>query len=181
MSAAYTDLGLVARGGESMRDRRRSAFARYPGRLFIGGLAALGILDILDTQADEFVPVTTEMLADPDPADWLMLGRTYDEQRFSPLDQIDQSNVGQLRMAWTRGLPAGSESTIPIVYDGVLYVVSPVNSVLALDATTGDLAWEYARETDPEIPANAIASISSKSLAIYHDMIYYTKQCQSGA
>ena len=138
------------------------------------GLAALAALISVDVKAGEFNPVTTGMLESPDPSDWLMIGRTYDEQRFSPLDQVNQSNVNALRMAWTRGLPAGAESTIPIVYDGVLYVVSPINSVLALDATTGDLIWEYARETGPEFALPMLAATSSKSLAIYHDMIYYT-------
>ena len=105
-----------------MTDTLRSAFAHHPMGLLISGLAALGTLNFLDAQAEEFAPVTTEMLENPDPSDWLMLGRTYDEQRFSPLDQVNQSNVNALRMAWTRGLPAGTESTIPIVYDGVLYV-----------------------------------------------------------
>ncbi len=155
-------------------DARKSAFARHPMQLLLIGMAALAALNAVGAQAEEFALVTTEMLENPDPADWLMLGRTYDEQRFSPLHQINKSNVNTLRMAWTRGLPAGTESTIPIVYDGVLYVVSPVNSVLALDATTGDLIWEYARKTGPEFALPLLAATSSKSLAIYHDMIFYT-------
>ena len=157
-----------------MTNIRRNAFAHDPMRSLVIALAALGTLTAIAAKAAEFEPVTTEMLERPDPADWLMLGRTYDEQRFSPLDQVNQSNVNALRMAWTRGLPAGVESTIPIVYDGVLYVVSPINSVLALDATSGDLIWEDARETGPEFAQPMLAAISSKSLAIYHDMIYYT-------
>ncbi|MCH8866882.1 MAG: PQQ-binding-like beta-propeller repeat protein [Proteobacteria bacterium] len=153
---------------------RRSVSFRHPMQLLLIGMATLAALSTVDAQAEEFTPVTTEMLESPDPSDWLMLGRTYDEQRFSPLDQVNKSNVRHLRMVWTRGLPAGTQSTIPIVYDGVLYVVSPINSVLALDATTGDLIWEYARETGPEIALQQLATISSKSLAIYHDMIYYT-------
>ena len=54
-----------------------------------------------------FVPVTDQVLANPDPGDWLMVSRTFNEQRFSPLNQINKTNVGQLRMAWSRGLPAG--------------------------------------------------------------------------
>lgn len=154
-----------------MTDARQVVFAHYPLRLLVIGLSTLSAFDGV---AEEFEPVTTSMLETPAPDDWLMLGRTYDEQRFSPLDQIDESNVSSLRMAWTRGLPVGSESTIPIVYDGVLYVVSPINSVLALDATDGDLIWEYARKTGPEFAPQLLASISSKSLAIYHDMIYFT-------
>jgi alcohol dehydrogenase (cytochrome c) len=123
---------------------------------------------------DAFAPVTQRMLEQPDPDDWLMLGRTYDQQRFSPLGQVDRSNVDELRLAWSRGLPAGTESTIPIVYDGVMYVVSPVNSVLALEATTGDLVWAYDRKADPNVGALFIAGTSSKSLAIYQDLVFYT-------
>ncbi len=47
------------------------------------------------------------MLENPSPDDWLMYSRTYDAQRFSPLKQITRDNVGQLRMAWSRGLPRG--------------------------------------------------------------------------
>ncbi|MGK0296481.1 MAG: alcohol dehydrogenase (cytochrome c) [Gammaproteobacteria bacterium] len=125
-------------------------------------------------QGQNFNPVTTEMLVNPNANDWLMLGRTYDEQRYSPLDQVNKGNVDKLRMVWSRGMPEGSQQTIPIVYNGVMYVVSPINSVVALDATTGDLIWEYERESDPSIRASSLAGTSSKSLAIYHDMIYYT-------
>ncbi|NIN35014.1 MAG: PQQ-binding-like beta-propeller repeat protein, partial [Gammaproteobacteria bacterium] len=60
-------------------------------------------------------------------------------------------------LVWSRGLPAGSQQTIPIVYDGVMYVVSPINSVVAVDATNGDLIWEYNREWDSSIRVSAIA------------------------
>ena len=123
---------------------------------------------------DDFVPVTTPMLENPDPGDWLMLGRTYDQQRFSPLGQIHRGNVAALALAWARGLPDGTESTIPIVYDGVVYLVVPANAVHALDATTGDLVWRYEREAAAGIEPRRIASTSSKSLAIYQDLIFYT-------
>ena len=71
--------------------------------------------------AADFKPVTEDVLTNPDPADWLMINRTYDEQRFSPLDQINKGNVGQMRMAWTRGLPPGTQESTPIVYHGVMY------------------------------------------------------------
>jgi alcohol dehydrogenase (cytochrome c) len=155
-------------------DIRRGASALHATRLLLIASLFLVSLSPNVAMAEEFKPVTTEMLEHPDSSDWLMLGRTYDEQRFSPLDEVDRTNVSTLKMAWTRGLPAGTESTIPIVYDGVLYVVSPVNSVLALDATNGDLIWEYARETGSEFARPMLAGVSSKSLAIYHDMIYFT-------
>src|SRR5437588_10150263 len=69
-----------------------------------------------------FVPVTDAMLENPSPNDWLMVSRTYDEQRFSPLDQINKRDVGQLKMAWSRGLPNGTQESTPIVYRGVMYL-----------------------------------------------------------
>ena len=122
------------------------------------------------TLAQTFAPVTQQMLENPDPADWLMLGRTYDEQHFSPLNQINKSNVGQLRMAWSRGLPNGTQELTPIVYRGVMYLYVPGAGIMAVDATTGDQIWQYKREY-PSVVKPAAAR--NKSLAIYEDMIYF--------
>jgi alcohol dehydrogenase (cytochrome c) len=84
-------------------------------------------------------PVTADMLADPPAQDWLQISRTYDEQRFSPLDQINQSNVGSLQMAFSRGLPPGTQESTPIVHDGVMYMIGPGANLLAVDATTNAL------------------------------------------
>ena len=56
----------------------------------------------------------TQNLRNPSPDDWLMYSRTYDAQRFSPLAEIDRSNVAQLAKAWTRPLPAGPIEVIPL-------------------------------------------------------------------
>jgi alcohol dehydrogenase (cytochrome c) len=143
-------------------------------RIILSMLLVTGIATTGWGQTTGFAPVTQQMLENPDPADWLMLSRTYDEQRYSPLDQVNSQNVGSLRMAWTRGLATGTQQTIPIVYQGVIYIAAPMASVIALDATTGDLIWEYNRKTDPRTSPIQIASTSTKSLAIYQDMIYYT-------
>ena len=121
-------------------------------------------------QPAPFVPVTDEMLANPDPADWLMINRTFDEQRFSPLNQINKSNVGQLRMAWSRGLPNGTQESTPIVYRGVMYLYAPGATIQAVDATNGDLLWEYERDYPREVTPTAARN---KSLGIYEDMIYF--------
>ncbi|WP_428100231.1 PQQ-binding-like beta-propeller repeat protein [Candidatus Rariloculus sp.] len=119
-----------------------------------------------------FVPVTDEMLRNPDPADWLMYSRTYDAQRFSPLDQIDRSNVASLTLSWSKALPAGVVEVIPIVYRGVMYTVAPPaeagssSAVLALDAANGEVLWSH-------VPEGSGAS-RLKALAIYDDMVYYT-------
>jgi len=127
------------------------------------------------TLAAEFKPVTAEVLLNPDPADWLMINRTYDEQRFSPLNQINRSNVGELRMAWTRGMPPGTQESTPMVYNGVMYVIAPGGGVQALDGTSGDLVWEYWR-TYPKDMAQTIraATLSrGKNLAMFEDMVYF--------
>src|SRR5580698_7446443 len=118
----------------------------------------------------DFVPVTQEMLLHPSPDDWLMYSRTYDAQRFSPLKQVDRSNVGQLRMAWTRGLGPGTSETIPIVHNGVMYVVEPGAIVLALDAANGDQLWEYKRKVN----AGQASSARTKDLSIYQDIVVYS-------
>ena len=125
---------------------------------------------VVIAQTKGFVPATAAVLAHPDPADWLHISRTYDQQRFSPLKQIHKGNVAQLRMAWSRGLPAGVQESTPIVYRGVMYVMAPGASVQALDATNGDLLWEYRRNYPPGVPAIAARS---KNLGIYDDMIYF--------
>jgi alcohol dehydrogenase (cytochrome c) len=122
----------------------------------------------------DFAPVTQQMLLSPSPGDWLMLSRTYDEQRFSPLNQINRGNVGQLRMAWARGMATGVTETVPIVYRGVMYVVSPGAFVQALDATNGDLLWEYKRKYPDDMRAAVLETSRAKGLAIFEDMVYYT-------
>src|SRR6185503_13554230 len=88
--------------------------------------------------------------ADGDAGDWLTYGRTYDEQRFSPLKQINADNVGQLQLAWHVDLDAvhrAQEST-PIVVDGVMYITTAWSKVLALDAASGRQLWAF----DPAVP-----------------------------
>jgi alcohol dehydrogenase (cytochrome c) len=99
-----------------------------------------------------------------------MFSRTYDAQRFSPLKEINQQNVGMLRLAWSRGMTPGQTESIPLVHDGVMYVINPGAIIQALDGSTGDLIWEYKRK----VPAGIAGMARPKSLAIYQDVILYT-------
>jgi PQQ-dependent dehydrogenase (methanol/ethanol family) len=119
---------------------------------------------------DDFRPVTQEMLEAPDSEDWLMFSRTYDAQRYSLLDQIDTDNVGSLGLSWARRMGTGSVESIPLVHDGIMYVLAPGAVILALDATNGDEIWTYERELTPQARGTA----RSKNIAIYQDMIYHT-------
>ncbi len=121
-------------------------------------------------QVEGYKPVTQQMLENPSPDDWLMFSRTYDAQRFSPLKEINKQNVAKLRMVWTRGMGAGETETIPVVHNGVMYLIAPGAIVQALDATNGDLLWEYKRK----VAANVAGQARPKALAIYQDVILYT-------
>src|SRR3981189_2558491 len=107
-------------------------------------LTACATLAVAQTQS--CTAVTEEVLANPDPGDWLMLNRTFDQQRYSPLDQVNKSNVGQLRMAWSSGRPAGTQEAVPIGSRGIMYLFAPGTSIQAVHATKSDLIWEYARD-----------------------------------
>ena len=76
--------------------------------------------------------------ADAEPQNWLAHGRTYGEQRFSPLRQVNDGNVEKLGLAWSyaTGTRRGLQAT-PIVVDGTMYTTGVWSVVYALDAKTG--------------------------------------------
>ena len=114
-----------------------------------------------------YIPVTTAILENPSPRDWLHMSRTYDQQRFSPLTQVNRNNVGQLKMAWARGLGEGSaQQSTPLVYNGVMFEYAPGDRILALNATNGDLLWAYEPRYDG-------TGGKTKSLGIFEDKIYF--------
>jgi quinohemoprotein ethanol dehydrogenase len=108
-----------------------------------------------------------------DSGNWLSHGRTYDEQRFSPLDQINESNVHELGLLWSfdTGTSRGLEAT-PIVVDGVLYTTGTWSVVYAIDARTGRLIWKW----DPEVPRHygmiACCDVVNRGVALYRGKIY---------
>jgi alcohol dehydrogenase (cytochrome c) len=118
-----------------------------------------------------FTSVTDAMLANPDPADWLMWRRTLDNWGYSPLDEIDRRNVAQLRMVWTRPLNAGDQEGTPLVYDGVLYFPNPFDVTQAFDAATGDLKWEYRRRVPEDAGQYFPAPGNNRNIALYDNLI----------
>ena len=125
--------------------------------------------------ARPFVPVTDEMLLKPDPADWLMWRRTLDSWGYSPLNQITRTNVGRLKMVWTRGMGPGTiQETTPLVYRGVMYAPSPSDLIQALDAKTGRLLWEYKRKLPADLNKFLPAFEINRNLSIYGNTIIDT-------
>lgn len=111
--------------------------------------------------------------AQADTSNWLMYGRTYDEQRFSPLRQIDENNVNQLGLMWSRELSTtrGLEAT-PLVVDGVIYTTGSWSVVYAIDAKTGNVLWTY----DPRVPRTRArifcCDVVNRGVAIYRGKVY---------
>jgi alcohol dehydrogenase (cytochrome c) len=139
--------------------------------LFILAVLTVTIASVALAQIAPFNLVTQDMLQNPSPNDWLMYSRTYDAQRFSPLNQITKQNVGQLKQVWSKDMVTGTQESIPLVHDGVMYVMNPgapgtpAGGVLwALDATNGKLLWEYRRSG---------GASNSKAFAMYLDLIFY--------
>ena len=91
-------------------------------------------------------PVTDEMLRNPSPHDWLHWGRTYDGQSCSPLKQINKENVKDLKPAWRAPLLSGENMPMPLVHQGVMYLHTFPDTVLAMDASSGAVLWRYQRE-----------------------------------
>ena len=88
-------------------------------------------------------PVTDRMLQDPPAADWLQWGRTYDGQNFSPLKLITRKNVQNLRPAWRAPLRGGTSMPTPVVHDGVMFLQTIPDTVLALDGSNGQVLWRH--------------------------------------
>ena len=123
----------------------------------------------------DFVPVTDAMLRNPADGDWLMWRRTLDGWGYSPLDQIDRGNVGDLRMVWSRALAQGAQQGTPIAYGGTLYMPNPNDVIQALDAVTGDLRWEYRRDIPDDVNDYLGGLISvNRNVAIHGGLIIDT-------
>ena len=138
-------------------------------------LLALSHAPVVAQSPTAFVPVTDAMLQDPEPADWLMWRRTLDGWGYSPLDQIDRDNVGDLRMVWSRALTTGMQQGTPLVYDGIMYMPNPNDIIQAIDAVTGDLHWEYRRDLPDDIDdyIRGLADVN-RNVAIHGTLIIDT-------
>jgi len=108
-----------------------------------------------------------------DGSDWAAASYSYDEQRFSPLDQITTENVGNLGIAWSAELPdARAQEATPIVVDGVMYLTGPWSKVFAFDASNGEPLWTF----DPEVPhsvlQNTCCDAVNRGVAVWRGKLY---------
>jgi alcohol dehydrogenase (cytochrome c) len=121
----------------------------------------------------DYQPVTAERLKRPEPQNWLMIRGTYDGWGYSPLDQITPATVSRLEPVWmmSTGMERGHEAP-PIVNNGVMFVSTPGNQVMAIDARTGLLLWRYRNPPPPDMinlhPTN-------RGVALYGDKVYFAR------
>jgi alcohol dehydrogenase (cytochrome c) len=120
-----------------------------PIALALGLLFGSGGVAASAGEVDNYHPVTQQRLEHPEPGNWLLYRRTYDGHGFSPLNQISAANVKDLVPVWeySTGVVEGHEAP-PMVNDGVMFVTTPFDHVVALDAASGKLIWEY----KPKLP-----------------------------
>ncbi|HEX3675278.1 MAG TPA: PQQ-dependent dehydrogenase, methanol/ethanol family [Rhizomicrobium sp.] len=161
--------------------------ARVAGLVEAAIVAALLIVPAVAAKPPVATPVVTSVTAPPgasvdgakiasadsDPGEWLSHGRTYSEQRFSPLTAINTANVKNLGVAWAyrtysvRGLEA-----TPIVSDGVMFITLPWSKVIALDAATGKEIWQY----DPKVPGAtgryACCDVVNRGVALWKGAVF---------
>ena len=135
--------------------------------------AALAFQPTTAQQAQmEYTPVTDQRLRAPADDDWLMYRGTYNSWGYSPLDQITMANVADLAPVWSlsTGVVSGHESP-PIVNDGIMFVTTPEDQVLAVDARTGELLWRYLRQFPDDMRQS---HRTNRGVGLYGDKVFYT-------
>src|SRR5258705_1825473 len=120
-----------------------------------------------------FVPVTDQMMRAPKPEDWLMYRGNYQGWGYSSLDQISKGNVKQLQMVWSRMMEPGLNEITPIVYNGIMYLGNPSDVIQAIDATTGELIWQYRHPLPPRERFPAIHGQRKRSIAVYGNYVIF--------
>jgi alcohol dehydrogenase (cytochrome c) len=118
-----------------------------------------------------YKPVTAARLLKPEPENWLMIRGTYNGWGFSPLAQVTTANVARLQRVWM--IKTGEDKThqaAPVVNGGVMFVTTPNNQVLALDARTGGELWRYRR---PRPAGATVLHDTNRGIALYGDKVYY--------
>ncbi|MBI4608199.1 MAG: PQQ-dependent dehydrogenase, methanol/ethanol family [Candidatus Rokubacteria bacterium] len=149
--------------------------------LHLGFLVFVSLLLFMPatTPAFDWIEVTDDRLvnADKDPANWLMYYRTYNGWRYSPLSQINTSNVRRLVPKWilSGGTP-GEQQTTPIVNGAVMFTTSTsigANRVYAVNARTGEILWKHERKIPDDTTALVRVLPHNRGVALYRDKVIF--------
>ncbi len=131
----------------------------------------------LDEAGSKLYPnyVTDDMLlnADKDASNWLLYGRDYQTTRYSPLKQINKSNVSKLVPAWNLsfGVLDGQDSQA-VAVNGMIYVTASYNKVFAVEAATGKVVWKYERELPGDVFPKLCCDVVNRGVAVYKNKVY---------
>ena len=140
-------------------------------------VAALVVVAVVGTAAQErgtvlanYQPVTADRLLHPEDGNWPMIRRTYDGWGYSPLRDITPQNVRRLKLVWSFSTGEGRpHESAPVVNNGVMFVTSPNNQVMAFDAKTGTALWRYHR---PRPAGASVPHETNRGVALYGDKVY---------
>jgi quinohemoprotein ethanol dehydrogenase len=151
------------------------------GSALLAGAALLAAASCSEKKTSSVVPISAAQVdgaaiaaADDRPGVWLSHGRTYSEQRYSPLTQINAATIDKVGLAWFAELDMarGMEAT-PIVVDGTMYVSSAWSVVYALDARTGERKWTYDPGVDKARGVSACCDVVNRGVAIWQGKVYF--------
>jgi alcohol dehydrogenase (cytochrome c) len=127
--------------------------------------------DTLPAVLRDYRPVTAERLLKPEDGNWLMIRRTYDGWGYSPLREITAANVARLRLVWTRPTDqVRVHESAPLVNNGVMFITTPTNQIIALDAKTGAVLWRYRR---PRPEGAFVLHDTNRGVALYGDTVFF--------
>lgn len=140
---------------------------------FVAAAVAASMLAGVSASAAE---VDAKRLADAhnNPDDWLTYHGSYKSWHYSGLDQINTSNVKNLKVAWMHATPRSTRGlqSFPLVVDGTLYYSGSHNQVFALDGATGELLWAYKQKLDEDLVSKQTHSPYNRGIAIGNGNIY---------
>ncbi|MCW5697147.1 MAG: PQQ-binding-like beta-propeller repeat protein [Bauldia sp.] len=142
------------------------------------GVGALVLLAGTALSTSASAQVTYDRLLNPEPDNWLTHNRTYDGHRYSPLDEINTGNVGDLDLAFAvsliprpvAGLGGGLHAT-PLVDNGILYITDGAGAVYRIDVSSGRqgyINWIQDPQTDPE----TAGIVNNRGVALLGDSVY---------
>src|SRR5215212_296917 len=133
-------------------------------------LSSLATLPAAGQTVPNYSPVTEARLLKPEAENWLHYRGNFEGWGYSSLDKIDTQNVRKLQPVWTlsTGAVEGHQAP-PFVNNGIMFVSTPGNQVLALNAKTGDLIWRYKRE----LPEDVVQSHpTNRGIGLYEDKVF---------
>ena len=116
-----------------------------------------------------FKNITSEDINSPPSSDWLSWRRTVDGQGHSPLKIINTKNIQKLKLSWSLSMNEGSNQATPLVSQGIMFLTNPGNIIQALNASNGELIWEY---NYPFPKGSKTLGGPTRNIAIFEDKVF---------